>query len=722
MMNKKSIALTLSVATVATSVAPAFAAKVDETANYDVNINDAGKLVSKVRELLNVKFDDGTSEPVYTIKSNYTLEYGKLKKQDVDITNATQLSNILDAVDGEVVTITITDNGHDIVDGKVVGKEIKHYDNVIDLQSAYNNIKGNIKKVMEKDSPEAKLALATNLKNAVAIINEFDNKVGQTKLDIVFDVELNSSTTLESVQEKVKDLENVNVVEKDIWGTKVARVTKSLMVEEGSEKLDENDVKIIVGEDEVDNVTTIKLNNVADVEGFKLMGPEDIKPKELAVVNLTNAKLNSIESNKLFDGLMLSEEGKKLANINGSTVEIDGDKFTISTTVSTIKEVVKDKEYKMNIAFKKTPVFKGGLTQDAFEELTITAESREELVKLKEVLADSTKAVNDLVGANRFETAIKVSNELFPEGNAAKSIVLVEKDSIVDGLAATPLATMTEAPVLFTDKNSVPTDVVEEMKRALDIKSMPVGKLEDTTVYVVGGDNKIDDSVIAQIKNELGVTVKRLAGNSRTETSVKIAEEMKAIAKKNSTNINDKVFVVGRDGEADAMSIAGYAASQKSPIIVADRTELTDDAVDFISKEAQTADIIGGNTVVNADIEAKLVEILDNKKDSVERVEGSRRAETNANVINKYYKTGVKEIIVAKDGKAKMSDLSDSLVAGPLAAAKNAPIVLSTTDLDVNQEEVLDLRASNATKLTQVGGGVSRTIIEKLAKIVGLVK
>ena len=157
-------------------------------------------------------------------------------------------------------------------------------------------------------------------------------------------------------------------------------------------------------------------------------------------------------------------------------------------------------------------------------------------------------------------------------------------------------------------------------------------------------------------------------------------------------------------------------------LIVADRTELTDDAVDFISKEAQTADIIGGNTVVNADIEAKLVEILDNKKDSVERVEGSRRAETNANVINKYYKTGVKEIIVAKDGKAKMSDLSDSLVAGPLAAAKNAPIVLSTTDLDVNQEEVLDLRASNATKLTQVGGGVSRTIIEKLAKIVGLVK
>ena len=716
MMNKKSIALTLSVATVATSVAPAFAAKVDETANYDVNINDAGKLVSKVRELLNVKFDDKTSGPVYTIESNYKLVRNSLVKSNTTISNATELANIINAVDEEVLTIKITDNGHDIVDGKVVGEETKHYDNVLDLKTAYDAIKSAI------GAEETNEDLNDKLNDTVAIINEFDNKVGKTKLDIIFDVKLNQDTTLESVKEQVKDLENVTVEGKSFSAGKFARVTKSLIVEDGSELVDESDVKIIVGENETDDVTTINLDNIEEVEGFKLIDPQDIEKKELAIVNLSNAKLNSIESNKLFDGLMLSEEGKKLANINGSTIEIDGDKFTISTTVSPIEEVVKDKEYKMNIAFKKTQIFKGSLTEGAFEELTITAGSREELENLTEVLADSTKAVNDLVGANRFETAIKVSNELFPEGNAAKSIVLVEKDSIVDGLAATPLATMTEAPVLFTDKTSVPTDVVEEMKRALDIKSIPVGKLEDTTVYVVGGDNKIDDSVIAQIKKELGVTVKRLAGNSRTETSVKIAEEMKAIAKKNSTNINDKVFVVGRDGEADAMSIAGYAASQKSPIIVADRTELTDDAVDFISKEAQTADIIGGNTVVNTDIEAKLVEILDNKKDSVERVEGSRRAETNANVINKYYKTGVKEIIVAKDGKAKMSDLSDSLVAGPLAAAKNAPIVLSTTDLDVNQEEVLDLRASNATKLTQVGGGVSRTIIEKLAKIVGLVK
>ncbi len=299
MMNKKSIALTLSVATVATSIAPAFATnKVEETAKYDVNVKDAGKLVSKVRELLAVKYDDKTAGAVYTIKTNYKLDGENLVKEETTIENATEFANIVNAVEGEVLTVTITDNGHALLDGKVVGYETKNYDNVVDLKAAYDAIK------TATGATETNEALNNKLNKPVAIINKFDNKVGKTKLDIVFDVELNEETTLESVKEEVKGLENVNVEGKtfgeDESAVKVARVTKSLIVENGSELLAE-DVNIMVNKvatDAKQAIAAINLNNVEKVTGFKVLGPQRIKGKDLAIVNLTNAKLNSVESTK----------------------------------------------------------------------------------------------------------------------------------------------------------------------------------------------------------------------------------------------------------------------------------------------------------------------------------------------------------------------------------------------------------------------------------------
>lgn len=282
---------------------------------------------------------------------------------------------------------------------------------------------------------------------------------------------------------------------------------------------------------------------------------------------------------------------------------------------------------------------------------------------------------------------------------------------------------MVKAPVLFTDTTSVPTNVVSEIKRALNIKATAVGDLKDKVIYVVGGTTVIEPAVEDQLK-ELGVTVKRIEGANRMETSVSIAEEMKAVAKKDSKiNLSDKAFVVGRNGEADAMSIAGYAADKNSPIIVADTEELTKSAVEFIEDEMKTADIIGGETVVKEEIKDSLVEILDGKKANVERVDGLRRSETNANVINKYYKASQYEnVYVAKNGQGNATELVDSLVAGPLAAKNHAPVVLATNDLSEEQLDVLETRLSGNESLVQVGGGVARSVIEKIAVKIGLIK
>ena len=483
-----------------------------------------------------------------------------------------------------------------------------------------------------------------------------------------------------------------------------------------------------------------KLTRMSDIEGFEIEDAQDIESKELAKVRITNSNLGELETSQLFDGMMLTEKGVELLKTLNSTKIEDGVKTTITIkddSIGDVEEVEKDKEYKLEFKVNKTEELVSktsskDITPTEDFELTIKSDNEEKLEKLRDMLDSvkiggfgSVQSIRTLEGSTRFETAIEVSKELYPANevaNSAESIVLVQKDAVVDGLAATPLAKMAEAPILFTDKTSVPTKVMSEIKRALNIKETAVGQLKDKVIYIIGGTNVIEPAVEEQLK-EVGVTVKRIDGANRMETSVNIAEEMKTVARKKGLIFDDKAFVVGRNGEADAMSIAGYAAQNNSPIIVADTNELTKSAVDFIEDEMKTADIIGGKTVVKEEIEDKLVEILDAKTSNVERVEGLRRSETNANVINKYYKgADLKTIYVAKNGQGNATELVDSLVAGPLAAKKHAPVVLATNELSEEQSIALDVRLSGNESLVQVGGGVSRTIIEKIAVKLGLIK
>ena len=537
----------------------------------------------------------------------------------------------------------------------------------------------------------------------------------------------------------------------------VNRAKTSFIIKKGDKKIDTDNLKVLLSngdEKRLNNLFTTgdtssdyKLDIMSKIKGFKKQDSkrDDIPAKELAKVRVTNNNLKELDSSKLFDGMMLTDKGVELLNSLNTKKTEDGVTTTVTISdIDEVKEVVKNREYKLGFTVNKTetePKAKANdevnvLSNEDFE-LTITSDKEETLDKLKTVLEDvqsakpnegvtSIQGIRGLMGRTRFETAIEVSKELYPANDStdsAKSIVLVQKDAVVDGLAATPLAHMVKAPVLFTDTTSVPTNVVSEIKRALNIKATAVGDLKDKVIYVVGGTTVIEPAVEDQLK-ELGVTVKRIEGANRMETSVSIAEEMKAVAKKDSKiNLSDKAFVVGRNGEADAMSIAGYAADKNSPIIVADTEELTKSAVEFIEDEMKTADIIGGETVVKEEIKDSLVEILDGKKANVERVDGLRRSETNANVINKYYKASQYEnVYVAKNGQGNATELVDSLVAGPLAAKNHAPVVLATNDLSEEQLDVLETRLSGNESLVQVGGGVARSVIEKIAVKIGLIK
>ena len=716
------------------------------------------------------KLDNATAQISIDAGDKSTLVTGN------QITDVKQLVEILDlASKGEFVTgapeleVTIIDNGFAEVNGNKVTTIIPTYDNVVDLKDTKDKIRESIvnaKKGLIFDNNKTTqgtndLTLGSEFDEEVYDV-KFDKKTGEITVDLYNDLDM----SLDQVKAYIKEenLTGLEIVDHKINNYKKTRVKTTLKINIGDEKIKQH-LKFVVdgvndpveisdifkkenknrkGHDSKPNKESMldeeKLTRMSDIEGFEIEDAQDIESKELAKVRITNSNLGELETSQLFDGMMLTEKGVELLKTLNSEKTEDGVKTTITIkddSIGDVEEVEKDKEYKLEFKVNKTEELVSktsskDITPTEDFELTIKSDNEEKLEKLKDMLDSvkiggfgSVQSIRTLEGSTRFETAIEVSKELYPANevaNSAESIVLVQKDAVVDGLAATPLAKMAEAPILFTDKTSVPTKVMSEIKRALNLKETAVGQLKDKVIYIIGGTNVIEPAVEEQLK-EVGVTVKRIDGINRMETSVNIAEEMKTVARKKGQKFDDKAFVVGRNGEADAMSIAGYAAENNSPIIVADTNELTKSAVDFIEDEMKTADIIGGKTVVKEEIEDKLVEILDAKTANVERVEGLRRAETNANVINKYYKgKSLNTVYVAKNGHGNATELVDSLVAGPLAARKGAPVVLATNELSEEQSLALDVRLSGNESLVQVGGGVSRTIIEKIAVKLGLIK
>ena len=312
------------------------------------------------------------------------------------------------------------------------------------------------------------------------------------------------------------------------------------------------------------------------------------------------------------------------------------------------------------------------------------------------VKSDSVE-LKELAGQTRYETAIKVSQERFKDGNA-NAVVLVGKDAIVDGLAAAPLANSKNAPILFADTKTITSETKEEILRVL-------GNNSGKTVYIVGGEAKISKSVESMLAT-LGVKVERLAGEDRFETSLEVAKHL--------NGNSNKAFVVGGNGEADAMSISSKAAELKAPIVVVDKNNLSEEAKTLL--QGKEIHVIGGTSVVSEEVEREL-DKLDSNNDS-DRVAGLDRKETNAKVISTFYKKeDISELFIAKDGYVGGNDkLVDALAAAPLAGNNSAPIILTTDMLSETQKESLK-GFNKVSKLVQVGHGISKNVITSIVEL-----
>ena len=600
-MKKKNIAMMMAGVTVASAVAPVFAAQ-DDVKVVNLNVKDGKETANGINDLLAVKFEDvkglnKVNESVYEVKIGDTL-----------VTNSLQVANAIN--ENEKTVLNITDKGHKVVDSKVVNYTTEKYENTREIVEAAKAAR----LTAEVTSVDTVVVKTGNAKEEVTV------KVGDTKLDF---------------NKKELDVNNKFV---------------------GFEQL---------------------FTDIAEIKYQIIITKEE-----------------AVNSTELFDGVRLTEKGAELL-------------AAITTTGSTIK--VQD-----DIVDAVDPVDPGFTLETSFNILdgtdvvaTIVNEDPQVIKELKAILRGEQANVNLVAGEDRFTTAVEVSKQLVGENETANAVVLVGEDAIVDGLAAAPLAKKVGAPILLTKANQLPEATEKEMLRVLG------NNLSNKTVYLVGGEARISKELEAKIA-KLGVKVERLAGDTRFETSLKIAEKVTSGA------TVDTAFVVGGNGEADAMSISAYAAKKEAPIVVVDKNEVSEEAMELL--EGKNIEIIGGTGVVSEEVEAQLKEMV--KEDSTQdntvvRLAGNTRQETNAKVINAHYSNPTVALI-AKDGYVGGNGkLIDALTAAPLAAEMNAPIILTTNELTKEQADVVEVKLSTVEKLVQVGKGIADAAIKAIVEKIG---
>lgn len=515
------------------------------------------------------------------------------------------------------------------------------------------------------------------------------------------------------------------------------KVDGRLPIDEKGNLLDYKDTASIQKLADFDKLATWTPSSEAVDKGAELVATYTIGEKT------SDESKETVKVSDLYDGIALTAKGTEiLADLKNAEKTFDAEgnakeesKLVKITALSNSGNLDANGVVKFQVAYYKNGKLaftdKGDAVANAEKVITVVSNNKNEMASLYKLITSGEFKVGVVAGQDRYATAVSVAKQVgVTKLDAAKNatskgnnIVLVNGESLVDGLAAAPLAadlgcyqvsngTSVSSPLLLTKSNELP-EATKEYLEGL-VSEFTSAQKKAVKIHLVGGSSVLNSELVKELK-EMGFSVERHGGDNREETSLKVAKAM------NSGTAIKEAFVVGANGEADAMSISAVAVENGAPIIVAKAGGISEEALDYLEEvKADDVTIVGGTTAVTEKEEADINKALVGAK--AMRIAGKNRIETNNAIIEKYYKGSAEGVIVVKDGIANKKELVDALSAANYAAVNDAPIVLATNKVTDTQKSTL-LKAkvsSNFDLLAQVGMGAERTVLESLAELLDI--
>jgi subtilisin family serine protease len=371
-------------------------------------------------------------------------------------------------------------------------------------------------------------------------------------------------------------------------------------------------------------------------------------PDVLAVGSVDSATLAKSTFSNYGDTVNVSAPGTTIFSTwMGGYETLDGTSMS-TAIVSSISAMVK----------QQYPFLKGMQVKDVLENSTTPLP---EVERLGTGLINAEKALSYVQTKNRHygltsvETAVEISKngwtslqekELTIGGNKlyGSFVVLASGDSFPDSLAASPLASHLDSPILLVKNNRLSESVKEELKR-----------LNPSHVLMIGGKNAISHEVENEIKN-LSISTARLFGVDRYETAVAINDAI--------PYTTNKAFVVSGQNYPDALSVASYSGSMQYPVLFVQKDKVPQSVRAYMKEnEISKTYVIGGQGILTN----KMVDQLPGHF----RIYGLDRYETNYKVHQTFASEDSDSVYFATGVK-----FPDALSISPLAARTDSPVVL----------------------------------------------
>jgi hypothetical protein len=273
--------------------------------------------------------------------------------------------------------------------------------------------------------------------------------------------------------------------------------------------------------------------------------------------------------------------------------------------------------------------------------------------------------IDRLAGADRFETSVLISQELFPIADGPHEIpVLYIANGLnyPDALSAGPAASHLGGGLLLVTPATIPDVVLDEIER-----------LNPQKIVIAGGT----PSVSAAVATELAefAEVERFAGDDRYETSRMIVEDAFGCS---GANCQETVFIATGTNFPDALAAGPAAAVHDAPVLLvygaAGGIDLPTGVV-LDGLDPRRAVILGSTASVSAGIQSA----LENEIADVERFSGANRYDTAALLNAATFGPPTERAYVATG-----AGFADALAGGPLAAAFGAPMVLTPPNCGTN--------------------------------------
>lgn len=206
-----------------------------------------------------------------------------------------------------------------------------------------------------------------------------------------------------------------------------------------------------------------------------------------------------------------------------------------------------------------------------------------------------------------------------------------------------------------------------------------------------------------------GVSAKRLSGEGRVETAVKISQE-------NFDATTTTVYVANGLNFPDALSAAPAAALQNAPLLLVEPKTLPSAVAAEIKRlKPEQIVVVGGAGVVSKSVYDKLAALAP----SIRRDSGESRYDTGRAIVGNAFSTTGSTIAYIATGENYPDALSASVAAG----AQAAPVVLVEGSKKSVDSATRDLLVSlGVTKVVIAGGTgvVSSSMAKALAKVPGV--